>query len=190
MKVKTVKICRDCGDEFKPFKTTDCRCVDCIIKKAVKDNQAKREKEYEKVLKPIRKKNLATKEALKTYSKWMQELQVIFNRFIRLRDASQPCISCGTTKDVKYDAGHFYSVGAYPNLRIHEHNVHKQCSKNCNFEKHGNHAEYSIRLPERIGVDAFIELQSIRHNTPLKLSVPEIKDLKSHYRKLIKNLES
>jgi len=176
---------------FAPFNTTDQVCSpDCAIDKAKSDGIKERARDIKRVGIERRRKTRELKESLKTHSKWLQELQVIFNRFIRLRDSGQPCISCGTTKDVKYDAGHFYSVGAYPNLRINEHNVHKQCSNNCNIHLSGNLAEYAIRLPERIGVDAFIELQSIRHKVSLKLSIPEIKDLKSHYRKLIKHLES
>jgi len=189
VKVKTVKYCCDCDDEFRPFKTTDRRCVDCIIKKAQKDGDRKRAKDINRAGIESRKKNRLAKEALKTHSTWLQELQVIFNKYIRLRDSGQPCISCGGTNKT-WSAGHFYPVGGYPNLRFNEDNVHKQCWFNCNKNKHGNLGEYAIRLPERIGADRFIELQSIRHKEPLKLSVPEIKDLKTHYRKLIKHLES
>ena len=196
MKVRTVKKCRDCGDDFKPFKTTDILCVDCIIKKAVIDNQRKRDKAINEILKPIRKKNLAAKEAIKKYSKWLDELQTIFNKFIRTRDKNRVCISCQkplisnlTAWKAQYDAGHFYNVNGYPNLRFNEDNVHGQCVR-CNRDLHSNNTEYAIHLPERIGVDRLIELQSIRHNTPLKLSIPEIKELKSHYRKRIKQLEA
>ena len=196
MKVKTVKQCRDCGDDFKPFKTTDTRCVDCIIKKVQKDNQRKRDKEIKKIMKPILKKKREGNEALKKYSKWLAELQTIFNKFIRTRDKNRVCISCQKPLitnprawKAQYDAGHFYNVNGYPNLRFNEDNVHGQCVR-CNRDLHSNNTEYAIHLPERIGVDRFIELQSIRHNKPLKLLIPEIKELKTHYRQLIKNLEA
>lgn len=193
MKVKTVnpKKCKWCGNPFIPFNTTDQVCSpDCAIAKAKKDGVKDRAKSIKKSGIERRKKNRLAKEALKTHSQWLQELQVIFNKFIRLRDAGKPCISCGTTKDITWSAGHFYPVGGYPNLRFNEDNAHNQCWFNCNKNKHGNLAEYAIRLPQRIGVDRFIELQSIRHKAVLKLSIVEIKELKTHYRKLIKQLES
>lgn len=196
MKVKTVKYCCDCGDEFKLYNTIDKRCVDCTIKKAIKDNQAKRDSEINKIMKPILKKKREAKEAIKKYGKWLTELQTIFNKFIRTRDKSRVCISCQKPLITnprawkpQYDAGHFYNVNGYPNLRFNEDNVHGQCVR-CNRDLHSNNTEYSIHLPVRIGVDRFMHLTSIRHNTPLKLSIPEIKELKVHYRKLIKQLES
>jgi hypothetical protein len=89
---------------------------------------------------------------MKTKGEWLKELQTVFNRYIRLRDEGKPCISCGTTKPVQYAAGHYFTIGSCPALRFDEDNVHLQCNKNCNLEKSGNIAEYSINLPLRIGV--------------------------------------
>ena len=133
-------------------------------------------------------KNKDIKQKLKTKGEHLKELQTIFNKFIRLRDKELPCISCGTTRPVKYDAGHFYSVGAYPNLRFNEDNVHKQCSNNCNVNLSGNFAEYSINLPERIGYERYKHLLDNRHK-PLKISIFEIEELKVIYKGKIKELE-
>lgn len=193
MKPKTVKNCRDCGNEFSPYKTTDTRCVGCLVKFVVKDNQRKRDKVINDVLKPIRKKNKKLEEDMMTLSDWLKRCQKYFNKFIRLRDKSRLCISCsnplitnpGAWK-AQFDAGHFYSVGAYPNLRFNEDNCHGQCVR-CNRDLHSNNTEYQIRLPERIGVDALIELKSIRHK-PLNISIPEVKELIEHYKQLIKSM--
>lgn len=127
------------------------------------------------------------KEKLKTRTDHLNELQVIFNRFIRLRDAKLGCISCGAELKGKFDAGHLFSVGAYPALRFHEHNNNGQCVY-CNQHCHGNVGEYMIRLPLRIGVENFEALKALRTST-LKLTLSEILELKQHYKDRIKELE-
>jgi hypothetical protein len=66
----------------------------------------------------------------------LAEVQVPFNAYIRTRDSDLPCVSCGVvnpemTTGGQWDAGHFLSRGAYPELRFNEDNVAKQC-KSCN----------------------------------------------------------
>ncbi len=123
---------------------------------------------------------------MKTKGDHLKELQTIFNSFIRKRDEGKLCISCLKLMTGKIDAGHFYSVGAYPNLRFNEDNVHAQCN-HCNTHNHGNIAEYSINLPYRIGAASYEALGGQRRE-PLKLSIPEIIDLKQVYRDKIKEL--
>ena len=50
--------------------------------------------------------------------KLKNKLQDIFNEFIRLRDAGQPCISCGENKPLQ--AGHYFAVKGYDSLRFDE----------------------------------------------------------------------
>jgi hypothetical protein len=131
--------------------------------------------------------NIAEKERLKTKSDYLNELQKIFNKYIRLRDKDQPCISCGTKKDIKYDAGHYISVGSSPGLRFNEDNVHKQCSNFCNKNQHGNIVAYRFHLLDRIGLERLEELESQR-SKPIHLSIEDIKKLKVVYNSLIKRL--
>lgn len=112
----------------------------------------------------------------------------MFNKFIRLRDKDEPCISCRTKSNVKYDAGHYIAVSESPALRFNEDNVHKQCSNYCNVNKSGNYHAYRFWLLEKIGVERVEALESSRH-IPLKLSVEEIKELKKVYRDKIKSIE-
>ena len=171
------KKCKWCGSLFKPFRTTQINCSPVCALNFVRD-------------KAIDKKVKTMREGLKTHSDYLKILQIVFNSYIRLRDKDQPCISCGTiSSQIKYDAGHFYSVGAYPNLRFNELNVHKQCSNNCNLNKHGNFAEYNMKLPERIGLDAYQKLMNER-NIPLKLSIPEIQELIKIYKLKLKTLQN
>lgn len=105
------------------------------------------------------------KAGLKTPTDWLDELRYWFNKFIRLRDKDYPCISCGTFKPhIKYDAGHFWAAGNYSFLRFHEDNVHKQCSRNCNKEKHGNVGEYRVNLIRKIGPERVQWLDDHRHD--------------------------
>jgi hypothetical protein len=127
------------------------------------------------------------RENIKSVSAYRRELQKVFNEFIRLRDKLSPCISCGKPLPVKYDAGHFYSVGSYPNLRFNEDNVHAQCVE-CNQHKHGNLLEYAPRLTERIGFERASKLMVLR-NEPLRLSLEEIKKLTEEYKWKVKTLK-
>ena len=124
------------------------------------------------------------REKAKTLSDYRRELQQVFNKFIRERDKDKPCISCNRKLGAKFDAGHYLSVGSYPNLRFDEDNVHGQCVE-CNQHKHGNLIEYGERLLDRIGEEAFDELYLRRHQ-PLRLSIDEMKDMIKVYKQKIK----
>ena len=170
--LRKAKICKICEKSFLPYTTTQPVCsFDCLI-------QYNSEKEAKKGVKIMKKELL-------THSDYLGLLQVVFNKYIRLRDKDKGCITCSRPFRDKFDAGHFLSVGAYPNLRFNEDNVHGQCV-HCNQHLHSNNAEYFVRLPERIGLDRFNKLLEQR-NEPLKLSIPEIKTLIEKYKKLCKN---
>ncbi len=175
--------CKACKIQFKPSysKLQSVCSPKCAIEYAsiqLKKESAKKWKEEKK----------ERKEKLLTTSDWLQLLQQVFNAYIRERDYKLPCISCGTTANVQYHAGHFYTVGAYPNLRFDEDNVHKQCGNNCNRKLHGNVLAYREGLIQRIGEERFQSLES-RKQTELKLTLPEIKELIQKYRKMTKELE-
>lgn len=126
------------------------------------------------------------KKDIKTYSEWLKELQVLVNKYIRTRDKGKNCVSCNKPLQGKFDAGHFLSVGNYPNLRFNEDNIHGQCV-HCNRDLHGNQTEYGENLIERIGSKRYEALMDNRKE-PLKLSIPEIQELKKHYKSKIKSL--
>ncbi len=128
------------------------------------------------------------KESLLTKKDFMKLLQIAFNAYIRARDQGKPCISCDEILKGKYDAGHLFAAGHYPNLAVDEDNVHGQCTQ-CNQPKSGNQAEYMARLPDRIGKAAFEALLS-RRKDALHLSIPEIKELTLYYKQKLKSLKS
>jgi hypothetical protein len=87
---------------------------------------------------------------LKPLHYWAKRAERACNAFIRLRDAGDPCISCGTYDAPEWHAGHCYTVGARPDIRFHEDNVHLQCPK-CNTYQGGMVADYKVRIVSKIG---------------------------------------
>lgn len=127
----------------------------------------------------------AAKEKLKTHKDYLQDLQKVFNTFIRKRDEGKPCISCGCMTG-KRDAGHMFSVGGNPELRFDEDNTHSQCVY-CNQHQHGAIANYMLNLPNRIGKERFDALIE-RRGKPNKLSIPEIQEKIKYYKNKIRTL--
>ena len=174
-------ICKSCKSEFEPLYRNGIViskfCIPCLSKKG----KEKQDKDWKKEKAIIREK-------IKTKSDYMRELQRTFNKYIRLRDKGKPCISCGRPLREKYDAGHCFSVGAYPNLRFNEDNVHGQCVA-CNQLKHGNVTEYTINLPKRIGYERYGALLDKRKD-PKNYSVWDVQEMINVYKEKINVIES
>lgn len=121
-----------------------------------------------------------------------KKLQTIFNLYIRLRDCGEKgwahCISCD--KVLQFDqtqAGHFWSVGAYPAVRFDERNVHVQGAC-CNTFKHGNLLEYQPRLIDKIGQQAYDELKHDR-SIAKKYTVFDLQEMIEIYTNRVKELQ-
>jgi hypothetical protein len=74
--------------------------------------------------------------------------------FVRERDDGKPCISCGVLWNKEFQAGHYYPAGSFETLKYDLDNIHGQCVQ-CNLYKEGNFENYTLRLPYRIGKEAF-----------------------------------
>ena len=183
MKLKTCKICKI---KFEPYNSLQNVCSPkCAIELTNRLNDKKKLKQKQE----WNKEKAERKEALKTRSDYLRELQTLVNKFVRLRDINEPCISCGTTKqDIVYHAGHFHSIKAYPSIRFDLDNIWKQCGNNCNVHLSGNLLNYREGLIKRIGMKRFNALEE-RKNVPLKLTIEEIKQQKSFFRAKIKDME-
>ena len=186
------KKCKNCKEPIvNPYTTIQTWCSStCAIalarKKQAKDNNVKAKLE--------RKAHRAAKERLKTKGDWLREAQTEFNKFIRLRDKSEPCICCGcVTNDdnlltgSRWDAGHYLSVGARPNLRFNEDNCHKQSVK-CNRHLSGNAAAYRIGLVKKIGLER-VELLEFDHK-PKRYTIDDLKEIKKTYKQKTKELSN
>lgn len=183
------RICKYCKAKYQPEKPKQIVCmkVECAIGWAEKQRTKQLHTQARMERKALREK----KQALKTRSDWIKEVQVVFNKFIRLRDINRTCISCDAPLNSEmvgggFDAGHYLSRGAKPHLRFDLRNCHGQC-KRCNRYLSGNVGNYRERLIARIGIKDVEALES--DNTPRHYTIDELKALKAHYQAKIKELE-
>ena len=168
------KHCKVCQKEYNPRTSLQKVCTwECSVK-------------YAK-LKTAKKEKAEKKKELLTLSDYLKLTQKVFNQFINLRDKGKPCVSCGCKIEAP-NASHMFSVGSSPELRFNELNVHTSCI-HCNLHKHGNIAEYSIRLPKRIGQENYDLLVSLR-NKPRHYTIPELIELIAVYKQKIKDLKN
>lgn len=178
------KKCRVCRETFTPRKALQVVCSpNCALLHA----KQKRERERKALDKIERKAIREAKERVKPRSEYMKEAQSVFNSWVRARDAGLPCISCGTTANVQYAAGHYRTTQAAPELRFEPLNVHRQCNRNCNMGKSGNIIEYRVGLVARIGAEAVAWLEG-RHE-PKHYSIDDLKAIKAEYQQKLRELK-
>lgn len=181
--------CKHCKEYTEEFVTVP-RGTFCTMDHAVlwanaeqvkqRDRQLRKLKaDNNKVKKATRAKHRADKERVKTRGQWTKEAQAEFNKFIRLRDKDEPCISCQRFHTGQYHAGHYRSVGAHPELRFNELNNHKQCAP-CNNHLSGNLVDYRINLIKKIGLEKVEWLEGPHKQE--KLCIDEIKITKNKYK--------
>lgn len=170
-----------CGQRFTPQREMQAACsVPCAIAMAARTAA----KATKAAAAEDKRKTRAQLEAMKTLPELLAEAQREFNRFIRLRDAHQPCICCGQPLGDQrfggaYDAGHYRSVGSAPHLRFDERNCHAQ-RKVCNNHKAGNHVEYRAGLIARIGLDRVEALEA--DQAPKKYTRDQVREIRATYR--------
>lgn len=124
---------------------------------------------------------------IETVQELMKAAQIVFNKYIRIRDKAQPCISCGSPLTDKFDAGHYFSSGGHKAVTFDEDNVHGQCVA-CNQWKHGNLIQYQIGIEQRIGGERLMLLHEKAHKSA-KYIREELRDLITTYKSKIKELE-
>ena len=128
-----------------------------------------------------------------TKSKLMVRAQAAFNAFIRGRDKKQPCISCNTAKVKTYhmasgwDAGHYRSRGANPELRFNEDNCFKQCV-NCNRDVSGNVVNMRIGILKRIGKDRLDAIEG--PHSAKKYTADELRSIATEYKAKLKDISN
>ena len=194
--------CTGCKERFKAetmirinagkFHSVDCATGYATAKsakaKAKQIAKAKREKAAKE--KAQRAQTRADKERLRKRADWYKILEPLVNQYVlHVRDKNEPCCTCGkTSHSVKYDAGHYLSVGAHGSLRFELTNIHKQCSVNCNQHGSGMRAEYNEFIKAKYGQEHYEWLNG-PHPT-LKETFPHYEDIKAEierYRKLIRS---
>lgn len=193
-KTKTCKFCKE------KIPLENCIAVnmsffcsfDHATKHGIKLAIASKKRQLEKKKKSERATMRVRKEAIKPKSKWLAEAQASFNKYIRIRDHKDPCISCGKSKEEielihgwkvggAWDSGHYMTRGAKGQLRFVLFNAHKQC-KSCNggSDKFSAKAstvgeKYRINLIEKIGVE---KVEFLENNNDIDLKKGDIEYLK------------
>ena len=175
------KDCKHCGACFVPARPMQNVCGRICAMRLV--NAAKKEKS---------ERDKARKEKIKTIPDLKKEAQVAFNSYVRLRDKSSPCISCGrplaqAAVGGGFDAGHYRSTGSADHLRFNEDNCHGQC-KNCNRYGAGRAVDYRIGLIHRIGLERVDALEA--DNTTTKWTVERLRAIKAIYKTKLKELQA
>lgn len=178
------KKCRVCGEKFQPVRAIQptCDSFDCKLAYAVnvaEKNAAKGRAEYRKSLRDAKAK-------AKPRSKYTAEAQAAFNRWVRIRDSGQPCISCGRHHQGQHHAGHYRTTKAAPELRFDEWNVNLQCQP-CNTHLSGNIIEYRKGLLAKYGLSVVEYLEG--PHEPKKYTIEELIEIKKKYTALAKELD-
>lgn len=89
-----------------------------------------------------------------------KKVQPIINEIARLIDYGQPCIATGYTSG-KINGGHYYSIGANPNLALNLHNIHLQ-SEYSNQYKGGQAREYFQGLISTYGSEYSMKVSDLK----------------------------
>lgn len=170
------KRCGACREQFTPQRSMQKVCSGaCGLALA----KVKREKEEKAATK-------ARREAIKTRSEWLAEVQVVVNRYCRLRDtlAGYGCITCGARPEAKFggamDAGHWLSRGSHPQHRLNTFNIALQCVKENRYAG-GAPLKFRAALIERIGLERVERLES--DHRPAKFDIPYLKRFKRIFAK-------
>lgn len=174
------KRCKVCRTKFEPRNSLEAVCG---FKCALAFTKTKQGKAH--VNKAYRAETRERRAKLKSRQDWLNDVQVVFNRYIRLRDKDNACISCGRSTGCKVNAGHYRSVGAAPELRFCEDNVHLQC-EHCNCFNSGAAIDYRIGLIQKIGAERVGWLEG--PHDPKRYTIEDLKALKKEYQAKIKEL--
>ncbi len=128
----------------------------------------------------------------KTLSKLKKELDKVYSRYIRLREADEngftQCVTCGVAKHWKdgMQAGHFCSR-RYLSLRFDERQVWPQCIS-CNMYHEGNMVSYAIFMQKKFGPDILEQLEKEKRQT-VKYDRDWYKEKIAYYKEKVKELE-
>ena len=183
MKEIKLKKCKVCSQKFVLERFNQQTCdYKCAI-------QLAKNKQKEKELKDWKAEKAILKDKLKTLGQYEAEAKKSFQKWIRMRDDKQPCISCGIEQTDLWDGGHYKKAEIYSGVIFDENNCHKQCRK-CNRFLNGNELNYRQGLIQRYGIDFADQIEQKANETRnYKFSKDELIDKKLKYDILIKEIK-
>ena len=121
------------------------------------------------------------KQKLKTQAQLRNPIKLHFQKWVRMRDIKEPCISCGIN-EAKWDGGHYLKAEIYSGVIFDERNVNKQCSY-CNQYLDGNTAAYRQGLIKKIGLEEVEALEDLANETRTKKwTIEELQQIKTKYK--------
>jgi len=142
---------KGCRNRFVKLSMNHRACsVECARVVVAQDKEEKARKETR-----LHRERLADSKPL---SHWVDLTERVVHAYIHARDRGLSCISCGTRSTVQWEAGHYLSKGARPELRFVAEQINLQCHR-CNVQLSGNQAKYRIGLVEKIGAEAVEALE-------------------------------
>ena len=129
---------------------------------------AKAKRDHKEAQKARREAHRAQKRRVIKLSDIREKLQKLVNQYVNhVRDANKPCCTCGTTSpNIKYDAGHYRSRGACPELSYELTNIHRQCSLQCNQHGSGKRKEYREFIIAKYGKEHYEWLEGSHEPLP------------------------
>jgi len=170
--------CKNCKNKFEVVRFNQKFCLEPeCVRVWVESEKAKQWKE----------KKQKMQQDLETIQDYVKMTQIIFNKFIRLRDKGQVCISC-QKPPLKRNCGHFFNANNHWNVRFDERNCHLQC-EHCNTYLSGNLIEYQRNLIHKIGIESYHELEAEARKTR-KFTKDELKEIIIEYKQKVKKLEN
>jgi hypothetical protein len=170
--------CRNCKEKFEPVRFNQKYCLkDECIRVFVEEAKSKAWKKT--------KKNM--QENLETIQDYIKLAQITFNKYIRLRDKGNVCISCQKPINGVKHASHYLSAGGHSAIRFHEDNVWVSCYK-CNVMLSGNAVEYRKALINKIGIER-VEWLENNGSKEKKWSKEELQELMNIYKMKCKEYE-
>ena len=176
LKQKTCKN-KECKKKFKPERDFQAVCgYLCGIEYAKQLRDKREQKKKKDKRKKLREFKGNSKPDL------LKKAQFEVNKFIRLRDSNETCISCGHdfANGRQAHAGHFVPVSKSSLLRFNERNINKQCNV-CNDHLSGNLIPYKENLIKKIGLDEVAYLE--KNQRALKTwTIEELKEIVKYYR--------
>lgn len=184
---KTMRKCKVCGAEYEKRSISHVVCsANCALAYVARKREKKEAQERQRAQREERARTTAVKSRLETVSELTKKAQAAVNRYIRLRDKGQPCISCGRPWQDNFQAGHYVPTGRSSALRFNEDNISGQC-RQCNLYESGNLIPYRQGLVAKIGEERVKELEANR--TMRRWTAEELRAIRAEYAAKAKELE-
>jgi hypothetical protein len=180
-----LKTCKACKSKFLPTKRLQSVCDwKCAITYA----NVSKEKLNRLKLAKSRKDTKEKLENIKGWQEWFNECKTIAQKYARLRDRFDGCISCEKPWNwgKQWHGSHFRPAGNFKAVALNLLNIHKACSE-CNNYKSGNLVEFQDNLIIKIGQEKVDWLKS--QTQPYRHSIDYLKRYKQVIGKRLRRLE-